>query len=282
MLTLLVDAEGVGDLLDRSKLLGNVAKAANNELAALIDAKVEAEAARQQAVAAGQHARDQEAHVRQRAAELEQVRAARAAAKRTLEPKVARLQVREGTLRAASARIVRKIRAEEAAARRRAAAVAAAARRAAAAAARRGRRCWPTTTAASGAGPTPPATSGSPPPPSGCTAWWSAPSTCTPSAAGGRPGSVRGSDHPYGGALDVMVGYPSSEGRALGWRIATWASGNAWALEMKYVIFNGRIWSPGRGWHGYRHPPTLQLQPDPAPRRPRPHLGAPLNHQAAR
>jgi len=75
------------------------------------------------------------------------------------------------------------------------------------------------------------------------------------SIGGWRPfGSVPGSDHPHGRAIDVMVGYPSSDGRALGWRIATWASGNAWALDVKYVIFNGRIWTPGRGWHGYRHP----------------------------
>jgi hypothetical protein len=45
-------------------------------------------------VAAEQHVRAQEAHVRERAAELEQVRAARAAAKRVLERKIARLQVR--------------------------------------------------------------------------------------------------------------------------------------------------------------------------------------------
>jgi hypothetical protein len=23
---------------------------------------------------------------------------------------------------------------------------------------------------------------------------------------------------------------------------------------VKYVIFNGRIWTGDRGWHGYRHP----------------------------
>ncbi|HEV3463281.1 MAG TPA: hypothetical protein VG846_04790, partial [Actinomycetota bacterium] len=40
MLTLVVDAESVGDLLDRSKLLDNVAKAANTELQQLVDAKV--------------------------------------------------------------------------------------------------------------------------------------------------------------------------------------------------------------------------------------------------
>ncbi len=77
--------------------------------------------------------------MRDRAAELEQVRAARAAANRALQRKVARLQVRQGALRAASARIIGAIRAEEAA--------------------RRGRRCWPMMALASGAR-TPTATSG--------------------------------------------------------------------------------------------------------------------------
>jgi len=249
MLTLLVDADGIGDLLDRSKLLGNIAKAANNELAALLDAKIEAEAARQRAMAAEQHARQQQAHMRERAAELAQVRAARAAAKRMLERKVARLQVRQGALRANSTRIIRKLRAEEAARRR----VAEAARRVA----NRSRPSGPTVLADDGGVGGGPDTDSY--------------RRLTPTAkrlyglvvrifdvhsiGGWRPfGSVPGSDHPYGRAIDVMVGYPSSDGRALGWRIATWASGNAWALDIKYVIFNGRIWTPGQGWHGYRHP----------------------------
>jgi hypothetical protein len=250
MLTLLVDADGIGDLLDRSKLLGNIAKAANNELAALLDAKIEAEAARQRAIAAEQHARIQQAHMRERSDELAQVRAARAAAKRMLERKVARLQIRQGALRASSARIIRKIRAEEAARRR----AAAAARRAAL----RGHPSGPTMLADEGGG-----IGGGPDTDSY--------QRLTPTAkrlyglvvrifdvhaiGGWRPsGSVPTSDHPHGRAIDVMVAYPSSDGRALGWRIATWAASNAWALDISYVIFNGRIWTPGRGWHGYRHP----------------------------
>jgi hypothetical protein len=250
MLTLLVDADGIGDLLDRSKLLDNVARDANNELAALLDAKIEAEAARQRALAAEQHAREQQAHMRERADELAQVRAARAAAKRMLERKVARLQVRQGALRASSARIIRKIRAEEAARRR----AAAAARRAAL----RGHPSGPTVLADDGG-----SIGGGPDTDSY--------RRLTPTAkrlyglvvrifdvhsiGGWRPsGSVAGSDHPHGRAIDVMVAYPGSDSRALGWRIATWAAGNAWALDIKYVIFNGRIWTPGRGWHGYRHP----------------------------
>jgi hypothetical protein len=63
-------------------------------------------------------------------------------------------------------------------------------------------------------------------------------------------GSVEGSDHPHGRAIDVMTW----SNRSLGWRIATWAVANADRLDVKYVIFNGRIWTRSRGWHGYRHP----------------------------
>ena len=67
-------------------------------------------------------------------------------------------------------------------------------------------------------------------------------------------GSVEGSDHPHGRALDVMIPYPSAPGRVVGWRIAKWAVAGADRYDVKYVIFNGRIWTRGRGWHGYRHP----------------------------
>jgi hypothetical protein len=67
-------------------------------------------------------------------------------------------------------------------------------------------------------------------------------------------GSVPGSDHPHGRAIDAMVDYPGPKGRALGWRIAKWAVANADTFDIKYVIFNGRIWTRTRGWHGYRHP----------------------------
>jgi hypothetical protein len=67
-------------------------------------------------------------------------------------------------------------------------------------------------------------------------------------------GSVAASDHPKGRAIDAMVDHPSPKGRALGWRIAKWAVANAGTFDVKYVIFNGRIWTSGRGWHGYRHP----------------------------
>ena len=118
MLTLVVDADSVADLLDRSKLLDNVAKAANSDLQALVDAKVAADAARRRAVAAEAQAADEEARMRARAAELEAIRAARAAAQEALERKIDSLQSREGDLRARSGRLIRKIKAEEAARRR--------------------------------------------------------------------------------------------------------------------------------------------------------------------
>src|SRR4029453_313865 len=71
------------------------------------------------------------------------------------------------------------------------------------------------------------------------------------SIGGWRPyGSVPGSDHPKGRAIDVMTW----SNRSLGWRIANWAVANAGALGVKYVIFNARIWTRSRGWHAYRHP----------------------------
>ena len=253
MLTLVVDADSVGDLLDRSKLLDNVAKAANNELQALVDAKVAADAARRRAVAAEEQAAEEEARMRERAAELEAIRAARAAAQQALEAKIDSLQARQGSLRARSGRLIRKIKAEEAARRR------------AAERARKARLARLARQRAASSGPTVLSSDSD-------GGHLGGPNTAsynylTPTAkrlyglvvrtfdvhsiGGWRPyGSVPGSDHPRGRALDVMTW----SNRSLGWRIANWAAGNAWALDVKYVIFNGRIWTRGRGWHGYRHP----------------------------
>ncbi|HJW36772.1 MAG TPA: hypothetical protein VJ769_09040, partial [Actinomycetes bacterium] len=247
VLTLLADADSIADLLDRTKLLGEVAAAANAELAGLVEARVEAEEASQRAAAAERSAADAKAVMRARAAEFEQIRAVRVAAKRALEHKIASLQVRQASLRRQSTRILGTIRAEEAARRR----------AAQAAANRAGSRQGPTFLHEDEHGP----------------AGSSAASfqRLTPTAkrlyglvarifdihaiGGWRPtGSVPGSDHPRGRALDVFVSYPSAQGRALGWRVATWAAHNAWALDVKYVIFSGRIWTGDEGWHAYRHP----------------------------
>ena len=243
MLTLVVDADSVADLLDRSKLLDNVAKAANSELQALVDAKVAADAARRRAVAAEEQAAEEEARMRARAAELEAIRAARAAAQEALERRIDSLQSREGDLRARSGRLIRKIKAEEAA-RRRAAERARKARLARLARERAdsdgGHLGGPNTASYNYLTP------------NGKRIYGLVVRIFDVHSIGGwRPyGSVPGSDHPRGRAIDVMTW----SNRSLGWRIATWAAGNAWALDVKYVIFNGRIWTRSRGWHGYRHP----------------------------
>jgi hypothetical protein len=63
-------------------------------------------------------------------------------------------------------------------------------------------------------------------------------------------GSVPGSDHPHGRALDVMV--PKASDRATGDRIASWAKDNADALHVKYVIWRQRVWSADRADEGWR------------------------------
>ena len=254
MLTLVVDAESVADLLDRSKLLDNVAKAANSELQALVDAKVAADAARRRAVAAEAQAADEAARMRARAAELEAIRAARAAAQEALQRKIDSLQSREGDLRARSGRLIRKIKAEEAARRR----AAERARKARLARLARERAAASRPTVISGdddgggyaGGPN--TASYNYLTPNGKRIYGLVVRIFDVHSIGGwRPyGSVPGSDHPRGRAIDVMTW----SNRSLGWRIATWAAGNAWALDVKYVIFNGRIWTRSRGWHGYRHP----------------------------
>jgi septal ring factor EnvC (AmiA/AmiB activator) len=253
MLTLVVDAESVADLLDRSKLLDNVAKAANSELQALADAKVAADAARRRAVAAEEQAADEEARMRARAAELEAIRAARAAAQEALERKIDSLQARQGALRARSGRLIRKIKAEEAARRR----AAERARKARLARLARERAAASRPTVISGdddggyvGGPN--TASYNYLTPNGKRIYGLVVRIFDVHSIGGwRPyGSVPGSDHPRGRAIDVMTW----SNRSLGWRIATWAASNAWALDVKYVIFNGRIWTRSRGWHGYRHP----------------------------
>jgi septal ring factor EnvC (AmiA/AmiB activator) len=255
MLTLVVDADNVGDLLDRSKLLDNVAKDANRQLQALVDAKVAADAARRRAEDAERKASDEKARMRERAAELAAIRAARAAAQQAMERRIDSLQARQGSLAARSTRLIRRIKAEEAA-RRRAAAAARRARLARLARLARQR-------AASGPTVIPNDNDGG---------YDAGPDTASynnltsnakrlyglverifdvHSIGGWRPyGSVPGSDHPRGRAIDVMTW----SNRSLGWRIALWAVANRGALGVKYVIFNGRIWTRSRGWHGYRHP----------------------------
>ena len=67
-------------------------------------------------------------------------------------------------------------------------------------------------------------------------------------------GSVPGSDHPLGKALDVMIAnYLSEQGIALGTRVADWFIQNPNAFGTKYVIWRDRINQDG-SWSPYSHP----------------------------
>lgn len=71
-------------------------------------------------------------------------------------------------------------------------------------------------------------------------------------------GSVSGSYHPSGRAVDIMVGdYQSAAGNRLGWEIAEWARRDAAKMGVSEVIFDERIWTVargGEGWRPYTHP----------------------------
>lgn len=72
-----------------------------------------------------------------------------------------------------------------------------------------------------------------------------------------KDGHTPGSDHYTGRAVDVMLTPLGPEQTARGWRVALYLQANARALDVTYLIWQGRIWSPGRaaeGWRTYRHP----------------------------
>lgn len=72
-----------------------------------------------------------------------------------------------------------------------------------------------------------------------------------------KDGHTPGSDHYTGRAVDVMLNPIGPANSALGWRIALYLQANARALNITYVIWQGRIWSPGQaaaGWRAYAHP----------------------------
>jgi hypothetical protein len=74
-------------------------------------------------------------------------------------------------------------------------------------------------------------------------------------------GHVEGSDHYSGKAVDVSVpNWQTQSGNALGWRMASWLQLRADQLGIKYLIWDGRIWSQARadeGWRPYTHPGGL-------------------------
>jgi hypothetical protein len=64
------------------------------------------------------------------------------------------------------------------------------------------------------------------------------------------------SDHPLGKACDLYVGqagrFANVTEQQLGWLVAWWLRINAKALGVKYVIWQGRIWSQHRDIEGWR------------------------------
>lgn len=67
------------------------------------------------------------------------------------------------------------------------------------------------------------------------------------------PGSVPGSDHPHGRAIDLMINN-TSNGTARGTQMANDIIKNYKAWKVKYVIWNRYIWHPGIGWKPYHGP----------------------------
>jgi len=59
------------------------------------------------------------------------------------------------------------------------------------------------------------------------------------------------SDHPKGRACDLFFAkagtFPAGAQLANGWELANWLRVNAAALRVSYVIWQGRIWTAGRG-----------------------------------
>lgn len=80
---------------------------------------------------------------------------------------------------------------------------------------------------------------------------------CDPSAY--RPYEGATSNHNTGNASDCTVGndigeYPNNAQRANGWKVAKWLRQHADALNVHYVIWDGKIWSvakSGQGWREY-------------------------------
>jgi hypothetical protein len=67
----------------------------------------------------------------------------------------------------------------------------------------------------------------------------------SPGSIGGRAYRPYKSDHTTGHAIDI----PGSGAR--GDSIAAWVIPQTPAYKVKYIIFNHRIWYPGRGWQPY-------------------------------
>ena len=80
-------------------------------------------------------------------------------------------------------------------------------------------------------------------------------------APGGvRSGHMAGSAHYEGRAVDIFVRPINRENKIRGWAIAQYLVAQADRLDIKTVIFDGRIWTAGRksgdGWRTYTRPET--------------------------
>ena len=79
---------------------------------------------------------------------------------------------------------------------------------------------------------------------------------------GTRPNT---SDHPAGRAVDFMIpNWNTTEGRARGWQVAHWLQAHADELDIKYLIYDDRVWRarrPSQGWTPYTHPNGATTNP---------------------
>ncbi|WP_090073153.1 peptidase inhibitor family I36 protein [Lentzea flaviverrucosa] len=72
-----------------------------------------------------------------------------------------------------------------------------------------------------------------------------------------RPGQPSTSNHNTGNALDCTISnaigsYPSEAQKAQGWKLSYWLQKYAAALDVRYVIWQGKIWSVARASEGWR------------------------------
>lgn len=67
-------------------------------------------------------------------------------------------------------------------------------------------------------------------------------------------GSVPGSDHPHGRAVDLMINNLGKRGTSTGTAMANDIIAHYKQWNVKYVIWNRYIWHPGRGWTKYSGP----------------------------
>ena len=82
---------------------------------------------------------------------------------------------------------------------------------------------------------------------------------------GDRPNT---SDHPKGLAVDFMIPHWNTpDGNTRGWQLARWLQAHAAELNVRYLIYDDKVWRsyrPSQGWTRYTHPngatrnPTLR------------------------